>query len=144
LLKVADPFVVSWWVKKELGYVESMRVTRSGLVITVSVSVGQRENALVVKRMGARKVTCFVLKIRAPMKGVITWVAVNIKVDQLRGKIPSVCDARHLMRRRQGGKSGETEESLSVLLSFEVESLPDKVKLGDINDPVQAEYITMS
>jgi hypothetical protein len=40
--------------------------------------------------------------------------------------------------------SGETEESLSVHFSFEVESLPDKVKLGDINDPVQAEYITMS
>ena len=34
--------------------------------------------------------------------------------------------------------SGETEESLSVLLSFEVESLPDKVKLGYISYPVRA------
>ena len=38
-----------------------------------------------------------------------------------------VCDARRLIRCRQGGVSGETEESLSVLLSFEVECLPDKV-----------------
>jgi hypothetical protein len=30
----------------------------------------------------------------------------------------------------QCGMSGETEESLSVLLSFDVESLPDKVMLG--------------
>ena len=64
---------------------ESVRVTRSGLVIIVCVSVGQRQNVLgEVKRMGARKVNCFALKKRAPMKGVITGVAVNIKVDQLR------------------------------------------------------------
>ena len=73
---------------------------------------------------------CFVLKKTTPMKGVITGVAVDINVDQLGAKIPGVCDAHPLMRRRQGGESGETEDSLSVLLSFEVESLPDKVKLG--------------
>ena len=94
---LADPFVVSWQVKKELGHVESVRVTRSGLMIIACVSVGQRKNALEVKRMGARKVNCFVLKKRATIKGVITGVAVNIKVDQLRGKIPGVCDAHRLM-----------------------------------------------
>ena len=34
--------------------------------------------------------------------------------------------------------SSETEVSLSVLLSFDVESLPDKVMLGYISCPVQA------
>ena len=34
--------------------------------------------------------------------------------------------------------SGETEESLSVHLSFYVESLPDQVMLGYISFPVQA------
>lgn len=61
-----------------------------------------------------------------------------MKVDQLKGKIPGVCDDRRLMRRRQGGVSGETEESLSVLLSFDVESLPDKVILGYFSYPLQA------
>jgi hypothetical protein len=42
------------------------------------------------------------------MEGVITGVAVNIKVDQLRGKISGVCDARSLMQRRQGGESRES------------------------------------
>ena len=50
----------------------------------------------------------------------ITGVAVNVKVDQLKGKIPGVCDARGLVRHRQGGMSGETEKSLSVLLRFDV------------------------
>ena len=51
--------------------VESVRVTRRGLVIIVCVSVGQREKALRVKPIGARKVNCFALKKRAPMKGVL-------------------------------------------------------------------------
>ena len=66
---------------------ELVRVTRSGLLIIVCVSVGQRENVLGIKQMGARKVNCFAPKKRAPMKKVITGVAVNIKVDQLRGRI---------------------------------------------------------
>ena len=49
---LADPFVVSRWVKKELGNMESVRVTRSGLVIIVCVSVGQKEKALGVKQIG--------------------------------------------------------------------------------------------
>ena len=35
-------------------------------------------------------VNCFALKKRAPLKGVITGVGVNVKVDQLKGRIPSV------------------------------------------------------
>jgi hypothetical protein len=65
-----------------------------------------------------------------PLKGVITGIVVNIKVDQLKGKIPSVCDACNFVRHRQGGVSGEAEEPLLVLLSFDVESLPYKVILG--------------
>jgi hypothetical protein len=68
------------------------------------------------------------------MKGDITGVAVDIDYDQLKAKIPGVCDARRLMRRRPGGGT----ESVSVLLSFEAESLPDKVKMGSISYPVRA------
>ena len=77
---------------------------RSGLVIIVCVSAGQREQALCVKRMGARDVNCFPLKKRAPLKGVITGVAVNVKVDQLMVQIPGTCEARCLVRRRQGNR----------------------------------------
>ena len=73
---------------------------------------------------------CFALKKMVPLKEVITGLVVNVKADQLKGKILCVYDARRLGRRRQGGVCGETEESLSVLLSFDVESLPDKVMLG--------------
>jgi hypothetical protein len=47
--------------------------------------------------MGARDVDCFALKKRVPLKGLNTGVTVNVKADQLKGKIPGVCDARHLV-----------------------------------------------
>ena len=78
---MADPFVVSGWLKTEFCAVESVRVSRSWLVIIVCVSAGQMEKALRVKRMGARNVNCFALKKRVPLKGVITGEAVNGKAD---------------------------------------------------------------
>ena len=38
----------------------------------------------------------------------------------MKGKISAVCDARCLVRRRQVGVSGGTEESLFIILSFDV------------------------
>ena len=58
---------------------------------------------------------CFELKKRAPLKGVITGVAVNVKVDQLKGRFP-VFVMLFIWRRRQGGVSGETEV---IVYSFE-------------------------
>ena len=97
-----------------------MKVTRNGLVIIVFVSVGQREHALSLKQMGTRDVNCFALEKRVPLKGVITGVVVNVKVDQLKGKIPVMlvvwCNT-------DSGVSGETEESLSVFLFVLILSL---------------------
>ena len=88
--------------------------------------------------MGTRPVTFFALKNRVPLKGMITGVVVRVEVDQLKLKIPSVFDGHRLVRRRPGGERGETENSLSVLLSFDVKSLPNKVMLGYISYPIRA------
>ena len=48
-----------------------------------------------IKLMGTRDVYCFALKKIVPLKGVMTGVVVKVKVYQLKGKIPGVCDARH-------------------------------------------------
>jgi hypothetical protein len=55
-------------------------------------------------------------------------VALNVEEDQLKVTIPGVCVAFHLVRRRFSGEREETEKTLYVLLSFNVVSLPDKVK----------------
>ena len=119
---------------------KTVRVTRNGLVILVCVSAGQREKALRVKQMGAINVNCFALKKRAPLKGVITGVAVNVKVDQLKGKIPGVCDARCLGQRRQGGMGGETE-SLSVVVCVNFRGAHG---VGDQKCPVRERQVEVS
>lgn len=67
---LVDPFVVSGLVGKELGAVESVKVTCSVLVIFVCVSSDQREWSLRVKQLWSRSVSCFALRNRAPLKGV--------------------------------------------------------------------------
>jgi hypothetical protein len=86
-------------VKTELGTVESVKVTRNGLMIIVCVYVGQREKAVGVKRMRARHLNYFAVKKRGLLKGVITGVAVNIKVDQLKGKMLVIwCDTDRVVK----------------------------------------------
>jgi hypothetical protein len=49
-----------------------------------------------------------------------------------------VCDARCLVRRRPGGECGGTEKTLSVLLGFEAEPLPEKAMLVYVSYPLIA------
>ena len=45
-------------------------------------------------------------------------VTLGVEEDQLKLKIPYVCDARHLMRYRSSGEHVEVEKTVSVMLSF--------------------------
>jgi hypothetical protein len=59
----------------ELGAIESVKVTCSGLVILVifvCVSSDQREQVLRVTQLESRSVSCFALRNRAPLKRVIS------------------------------------------------------------------------
>ena len=57
-----------------------------------------------------RIVTCFALQSRALLKGVITGEALSVEKDQLKLKIPGVCDPRHLVQCRPGEECVCTSE----------------------------------
>lgn len=76
---LADPYVVSGWVEKRLETVELVKVTRSGLYY---VSYVQKERPFWTTVLGTITVTCFALQSRAPLKGVIMWVALSVEEDQ--------------------------------------------------------------
>ena len=57
-------------------------------------------------------------------------------MDQLKLKIPGICDAHHLVRCRSSGER-DTEETLSEE-TLDIECLPDKVMLGYVSYPVRA------
>jgi hypothetical protein len=67
----------------------------------------------------------------------ITGVVLSVE-GQLKWMIPGVCDIHRLVQHRPGRERGETEKTMSILLSFDAESLSDKVKLGCVSYPVRA------
>jgi hypothetical protein len=73
-LEKVDPFVVSGWVGKELGAVESVKVTCSGLVICFFFC----PDGAGVTQLWSTSVSCFALMNRVLLKGVIDfWSNVN-------------------------------------------------------------------
>uniref|UniRef100_A0A8C8F1P2 E2 ubiquitin-conjugating enzyme n=1 Tax=Oncorhynchus tshawytscha TaxID=74940 RepID=A0A8C8F1P2_ONCTS len=87
-----------------VGAVESVKVTQSGLVMFVCITLARRAQALHAMQLGESPVSCF-----APLKGVISGVVLNVEVEQFMLKIPGVCDTHRSLRRRFGGEHGETE-----------------------------------
>lgn len=73
---------------------------------------------LLLMQLGSRFVSYFALRNRAQLKGMISGVALSVAMEQFKFKIPGVCDTHRLARRRPGGESGKTEDSLSVLFEF--------------------------
>lgn len=97
----SDPYVVSGWVEKNLGTLNSVKVSRSGVVLIICVSSTQREWALRITCLGTRSLSCFALRSRAPLEGVITGVALSVEMEQIKMRIPSVSDARRFSDRTQ-------------------------------------------
>ena len=116
---LADPYLLSGWVGKMLDTVKLMKVTRSGFVMFVCVSSAQSEQALCATQLGSISVSCFALRNRAPLKGLISGVVLCVEVEQLKFKIPGVCEPA-----APSQEHGDAEVTQSVLLSFERECLP--------------------
>ena len=85
---LADPFVISGWVGKELGTVESVKVTCTGLVIFVCVSSDQRELArehLKLKIPGVCDARCLVQIRPGGEHGPLEfWVRVSTRQNHVR------------------------------------------------------------
>ena len=74
-----------------VGAVESVELD-VGLCFFISDEAGASCEATC-----GRPVSYFALRYRAPLKGVISAVAVSVEVEQFRLKIPCVCGARLLV-----------------------------------------------
>ena len=107
--------LISSTVKKAVGKVVSIKVTRSGLVLVNCVDEEQKNLALDLPR-------CIDLRSRAPAKGVIAGVSLDVDNEYLSQKIQGVACARRLTLMVNG-----RENSLSIFLLFE-ETLPEYVR----------------
>ena len=121
---VGNPFEELKMVKYALGKVESVRVTRSGLILIRCICEEQRKFAVGFKTTRTTEVSCFELGSRTPVRGVIWGVKTGVQVEYTK-RIPGVVGSRRLTRWVNG-----RNRSLSVLLFYEEEHLPTHVKLG--------------
>ena len=106
---------------KRLGTVHSVKVTQSGLAVILCIYSLQRERVLHITCLGTKTVTCFALRSRALLKVVLTGVELTVEEDQLKWKIPGLCDSDRSVQRRPGGECSEMENTLFVLLSFDAQ-----------------------
>ena len=91
-----------------------------------------REWAFLITCLGTRSLSCFALRSRAPLEGVITGVALSVEVEQIKMRMPNVSDVRRFLTgRRPSGKHG-------FLLNFDAELLLDTVMLRYASYPVRA------
>lgn len=68
-------------MRKEIGDVNAVRITRGGLVIVGCRTVKQRDKALKIKQYDLTPVTSFPLKEKPCVKGVISGVSIDIDLD---------------------------------------------------------------
>jgi hypothetical protein len=83
-------------VKKVLGKVDAVKVTRNGMVLISCVSEEQKECALWLAELLKHEVNSCDFQSRAPVKGVISGVPSDIDNQYRRLKITGVIHARCL------------------------------------------------
>ena len=86
-------------------------------------------------QLGQWTITTEFPKSETQSKGVITGIPTDITDDEIRTacKKNGVIDAKRIMRKRDG----QLEESLSVCITFNTPTLPDKLQLGYESFPVK-------
>ena len=102
---LVDPWEVSKMVKKALSKVQSVKITRAGLVLILCVYADQKDNFLGLK-IELMIMLCHVLTYGAgwvPVKGVSSGVSENVDINMLK-KIPGVVDIRRMNRLVNGRK----------------------------------------
>jgi hypothetical protein len=79
-----DPYVVSGWVKDKLGAVTCESFEKWNCLYFLCILRPQAAGAARVEA------SCFALRSRALLKGVISRVALSVKLDQMKKNIPGV------------------------------------------------------
>ncbi len=115
-------------LSKEIGEVRSAKILRNGQLLVFCKSEEQLKKAVKMSKIHGKPVQCSKANDKKLVRGVITGIPVNVQTDAIIANIKhvKVCEAKRLKTKR----FGDICDSLSVMLTFEGETLPDKVFVG--------------
>lgn len=132
-----SPIALTTELKKLIGEIKSAKVMQDGALLMICVNGEQRIKAMRIKKVCKQEVvSCKPVGERTGVSGVISGVPIEVSVEEIKknlegGKVGEV-------RRLQMNRDGSRVDSLSVMLKFEEEVLPERVRIGYISFPVRA------
>jgi len=123
-----NPIQLTKGLSKEIGEVRSAKILRDGQLLIFCKSEEQCKKAVKMSKIHGKLVQCSKANDKKLVRGVITGIPVNVQADDIMANIKhvKVCEAKRLKTKR----FGDICDSLSVMLTFEGETLPDKVLVG--------------
>lgn len=123
-----NPIQLTKSISKEIGEVRSAKILRNGSLLIICKDGVQQGKAVRMNKINGKKVQCSLMTDRKLVRGVITGIPVNVTADDVKGNVTNakVSEVRRLKASRNGIKS----DSLSVLITFDEERLPEKIFIG--------------
>ncbi|KAI2644031.1 Elongation factor Ts, mitochondrial [Labeo rohita] len=122
-------------VKESIGIIQSVKKLRDSRLILYCKDSRQQKAALGIKLISGQKVICSIPEEKKWVKGVITGIPTDVAVEQIKKSLTgaAVIDVKRLKYIR----NKEKVDSLSVMIHFDGDKLPDKVFLGFISYSVR-------
>ena len=122
-----NPMRLTKEISNKVGAVKLAKILRNGSLLIICKDAGQQAKALGIKKLNGKDVKCNITGERR-VRGVITGIPVSISEEEIKDnmKRAKVSKVQRMKTNRDGIKS----DSLSVLITFEGEKLPEKVYLG--------------
>lgn len=123
-----NPIQLTQSINNEIGEVRCTKILRNGSLLIICRDGGQQGRAIRMKQINGRKVQCTLTRDRNLVRGVVTGIPVNVSADVVKGNVKNakVSEVKHLKANRNGIKC----DSLSIMITFDEEKLPEKIFIG--------------
>ena len=123
-----NPIRLTKTIATEIREVRSAKILRNGAMLIICKDGEQQGKAIRMSIVDDKKVQCSAFKSRKLVRGVVTGIPVRISEDDIKGNITNAKVSE--VRRLKASWNGIKTDSLSVMLIFDEERLPDKVFIG--------------
>lgn len=111
-----------------IGEIKSAKVLRNGAMLILCKDGNQQGKVIRMNTFNGKAVECTMEYSKKFAKGVIIGIPVSVSVEDVRGNITNA-SVREVKRLKMN-RNGTVCDSLSVMISFDENKLPDKVYVG--------------
>lgn len=122
-----NPLKLTKAINDEIGQIENAKMLRGGKLLLFCKDNKQQKKALGIKMLLGKKVSS-ILEEKKWVRGVITGIPIDMTTERIKKNI-SGAEVKEV-RRLQYVKDRERKDSLSVMIHFDEDKLPERVHLG--------------